>query len=538
MATPDKIEQRLREILSKVAPRVKERAAVGEDEGDAVPLSADELKRIFGKVRTKLGLPYAAIEEPMEAEERSTMSRYLSSGFDALDNLLGGDGFQKGASILLRGQAGTGKTTLALQIAKNAIDKQGHAFVYASVEDPPEVLLNHITRSFWDVDFEAFLGDPKQWAVENLTEYWDIDVNKTAYIRLLEEFINEHSDKFDMEEQNALRQYPDELRPLMDEILGPERLRDAIRERMREMELDRLLCKLWERIPIFDARPIILVVDSLNALINGAKTRFRNYTDRQMLLSVHQSFETWRRKKRDQLTVLFIVEDDPNVATAAAESYVADVIIDLVFEEVPITPDDRGGLSQQMRFCRVLKGRGLPTQTRSCCYEFVKGDQNENSDERGIKFFPTYAAPGIVYLFHENKPQLDDIEALRTIDMRSDFPRVQVEDFTRSGLQRMFSVHRHSKRIPLRQPLLLSHVDEYWVVALKEAGLLLPIPSRDLLPHSMRLQDSGTSGKGTQFIKELTNKTNMFCGKDRHNNAAHYAVPHMANVGILVYRKD
>ena len=46
---------------------------------------------------------------------------YQRTGFDALDDLLAGHGLSYGATILLRGKPGTGKTTLALQIGRNIL---------------------------------------------------------------------------------------------------------------------------------------------------------------------------------------------------------------------------------------------------------------------------------------------------------------------------------------------------------------------------------------------------------------------------------
>ncbi len=101
------------------------------------------------------------------------MNTHLRTGSDPLDNQLGGLGFPHGSSVVIQGKPGTGKTTLALQIGKHAIDHEGHSFVYAAVEKPPGLLLDQITASFWDTDHATYLGDAGPWAVADLTRYWD-----------------------------------------------------------------------------------------------------------------------------------------------------------------------------------------------------------------------------------------------------------------------------------------------------------------------------------------------------------------------------
>ena len=116
----------------------------------------------------------------------------------------------------------------------------------------------------------------------------------------------------------------------------------------------------------------------------------------------------------------------------------------------------------------MTKARGLPNQRRASCYALVGGS--------GLKFFPTYAAEGMVSLFAENTPQLSHIASIRTIDIPSFYPGVDVQEFERTGLQRIFAVQRHAERIPPRRPLYLSNVDEYWVEVLAREGQLVPIP--------------------------------------------------------------
>ena len=71
-----------------------------------------------------------------------TTTRVWPTGFGLLDELLDG-GFRSGNLILLAGPQGQGKTTLALQVARNAA-RDGHSVLYFCFEHDPEVLLERL----------------------------------------------------------------------------------------------------------------------------------------------------------------------------------------------------------------------------------------------------------------------------------------------------------------------------------------------------------------------------------------------------------
>jgi hypothetical protein len=244
---------------------------------------------------------------------------------------------------------------------------------------------------------------------------------------------------------------------------------------------------------------------------------------------------------------------------------IADTVIHLwrerVTQRTPIAPETTVDWKHDLLFCQVLKGRGLPIQRRTSCYEFVKAGAWPTG---GIKFFPTYAAQGFVSLFSENQPQLEVIHYLRTVDVGSSYPGVVVQEFTRSALQRMFAVRRHTDKIPMRHPLMLANVDEYWVAELRKSNLLHAIPPADLKLYTLPLAECRTAPPsdsdaaatptttrttarvalptvGTSVIWELARKERFYredLPNEKPENRGYLAVPQMANVGILVYRKD
>ncbi len=447
--------------------------------------------------------------------------KYLSTGFKHLDDLLGGTGFLRESVILVRGEPGTGKTSLALQIARNAIKNFDHYLVFVCAEDKPEISLNQITESYWNQDYKTYLGNQERWQaldIELLTDSWNSLPDAAA-----EEIKKDNKTIWSL---IGFRSSDEATK----ENLTRKKLRELGQEEIDKMRMEDLLGSLWKWFMPEQEKPLLVVIDSLSALIYWAQRHFRAYDERYMLLAIIRSFE----KRWDQMitkpTVIFTAEDAETLHSKTAESYIADVVIQLrretVTHSIPITAKKSADWQEDLLFCRVMKGRGLPTQRRSCCYEFVK--EPDNRDKNGIDFFPTYAAQGLISLFHENQPQFEVIQNLRKVDMPSSYPGVIVQEFTLSGLQRMFAVRRYERKIPPRHPMLLSHVDEYWVEVLKEAGLLYPISQEALRLYSLPLSEDN---KVIWELRETKEKTYLDKGK-------FLAVPQMGNVGMMVYRKD
>lgn len=85
--------------------------------------------------------------------------RKKPTGVDGLDRLSYG-GLPKGQATLLIGEAGTGKTVLALQIMANAVGGDGGG-VYISFEESPEQLMRNVDSFAWG---EKLL-ESKNWSI-------------------------------------------------------------------------------------------------------------------------------------------------------------------------------------------------------------------------------------------------------------------------------------------------------------------------------------------------------------------------------------
>jgi circadian clock protein KaiC len=79
---------------------------------------------------TSLGLSHTASTER------------VSSGVRRLDNMLGGEGFYRGSSILVSGTAGTGKSTLAAHFVEAACTRGERALFFAFEESQEQIIRN------------------------------------------------------------------------------------------------------------------------------------------------------------------------------------------------------------------------------------------------------------------------------------------------------------------------------------------------------------------------------------------------------------
>jgi circadian clock protein KaiC len=80
---------------------------------------------------TSLGLQHPVSEER------------VSSGIPRLDEMLGGQGFYRGSTILLSGTAGTGKTSIAAHVVRAACER-GERCLYFAFEESPEQILRNV----------------------------------------------------------------------------------------------------------------------------------------------------------------------------------------------------------------------------------------------------------------------------------------------------------------------------------------------------------------------------------------------------------
>jgi circadian clock protein KaiC len=74
--------------------------------------------------------------------ERPVSSQRISSGIPSLDDMLSGQGFFKGSSILISGTAGTGKTSIAAYFAEASCQRKDRCLFFAFEESPQQIVRN------------------------------------------------------------------------------------------------------------------------------------------------------------------------------------------------------------------------------------------------------------------------------------------------------------------------------------------------------------------------------------------------------------
>src|SRR6185312_15935601 len=79
---------------------------------------------------TSVGMDYAVSNER------------ISTGVAELDEMLGGKGYYRGSTVLLSGTAGTGKSSLAAQLADNTCSRGERCLYFSFEESPSQILRN------------------------------------------------------------------------------------------------------------------------------------------------------------------------------------------------------------------------------------------------------------------------------------------------------------------------------------------------------------------------------------------------------------
>jgi circadian clock protein KaiC len=87
--------------------------------------------------------------------EHAASSGRISSGVQALDQMLGGEGYYRGSTVMVSGTAGTGKTSLAAHFV-DAACRRGEKSLYFSFEESPSQILRNM-RSI-GIDLEPWVA--------------------------------------------------------------------------------------------------------------------------------------------------------------------------------------------------------------------------------------------------------------------------------------------------------------------------------------------------------------------------------------------
>ncbi|VVC02556.1 Circadian clock protein kinase KaiC [Candidatus Burarchaeum australiense] len=75
----------------------------------------------------------------------------VQSGIPGLDAMIGG-GFEKNSTVIIAGDAGSGKTTFALQFLYEGAKKYGERGLYITFEEQKKSLFDHMAKFGWDFE--------------------------------------------------------------------------------------------------------------------------------------------------------------------------------------------------------------------------------------------------------------------------------------------------------------------------------------------------------------------------------------------------
>ncbi len=102
-----------------------------------------------GKLGTRVTMP--PLHKKLKHYKKKPLGKikeFMKTGIEGLDTLLE-KGVPKGASVLLAGGAGSGKTIMGLQVINN-LCKEGKKCLYMSFEESEERLREHMSDFGWD----------------------------------------------------------------------------------------------------------------------------------------------------------------------------------------------------------------------------------------------------------------------------------------------------------------------------------------------------------------------------------------------------
>jgi len=112
--------------------------------------------------------------------------KHVSTGIERLDSMMDGKGFYKGSSVLLTGNAGTGKSSFAAQFVDAACER-GEKCIYLAFEESPEQIMRNMKSIGLDL---------RQWVDKGLLKFhatrptlYGLEIHLVTLYQLVNEFI-------------------------------------------------------------------------------------------------------------------------------------------------------------------------------------------------------------------------------------------------------------------------------------------------------------------------------------------------------------
>jgi|GEM_PF-4532316 len=413
----------------------------------------------------------------------------------ALDQMLFGDryydqqsrpdvGFLPGEVVLIRGEPGSGKTTLALQICSGFLDSHlGESVNVMTLEEPKESMQQRCERYRFQAQGYHWLERREvEELVRDLRKELDSgpagkDLKSSAAVVLTEAGLEASGL---LPPGTAVTTAARAIGPLAAEGLVHGLFRRVFR-RKTDQEGD---------------PPRMILIDSLNALMNLLVKEFPEVSARLLFNTLCQVLRHYAMPRADstQRTVHDEVPVPPVILIIGEyhfhgreadrylpESFFCDAEIVLRPEPVRLPREANSATNitlgydiaaivdpeskhlESRSFCRVLKARSSPKQSRRCAYDIEIG--------QGFRFFETYPGDGKLMLFAENEQQRSAWDSFFERDLTDSYPALRYETFTMEGLETVYESSRRLLHVPLRTDMYLSSLDSYWVTGYRDYRL-------------------------------------------------------------------
>jgi len=365
----------------------------------------------------------------------------MNTGIPELDKLLGHNpdkdvehrgSIPIGSAVLIRGQAGSGKTTLGLQLLNQHLANTNAYAAFVSLEVPPDIVVDRMHASF---HFNSLARNSTSGKVPRLVEIGREDLIANRVFKGGQE-------------------------------LGAE-LTTAVLENLKKEPSDFTRKGRGD-----DSAEIAILIDSLLLLTDIAVHQYKAEDLRELLVQIR----TGIRSRLPDATILMTAEQH-HFHSLFGESFYSDIEIQLAQEAVAGQIAGKSGTSPLgyviersstrsedqdqpqavigRSFCRIIKNRFWKNQSRRCAYDIVS--------EIGVRFFETYPGDGQMVLFAENDPQRIIWKDFFRSEVPHRYPAMRYQTFDTSGTQRTFATQRTLKYMPDRTDLFFSSFDTYWV---------------------------------------------------------------------------
>lgn len=402
----------------------------------------------------------------------------IRTEIEVLDKLLGYDEFERpdiriepGSIFLIRGEPGAGKTTLGLQILSQNLERTKSdtdtKYVFFSLEREPSEVLEYTKTGygfFRSEDLQAEDGRILKLGTE-VMEYLVQWLYAKTHSTEQGDFISKFEKALEELKDGNWRWPAISLAASLVKNLVSSTSRRKLDDHIRQ------LARGSSRYPIVFIDSLNVLVHLLQRNLSGDSNRAR-IPERLLLNAICTSIREVFRGS----VVIFTGEyhyQDMSKQSAVSESFFCDIEMSLFSEPVVVTSDYDSKFEsplgsnilslmgpnvksiQTQSFCRVLKSRRTPNQSRRCVYDIVSNS--------GVEFYETYPGDGHLILFAENAQQRKIWSEFFDKDMPLLYPALRYDSFDKSSLQRTSAAQRRFRYVPPRVDMTLTSFDNYWI---------------------------------------------------------------------------